>query len=366
MAGSSTQQHYTLVDGLRGVAALAVVLYHYMHFAMTGTDHDRYVEYLSLQPFRTVLGPFYVDGHYAVQLFWLISGFVFAAVYFGRNTTTRGFAANRFARLYPLHLLTLLIVAALQAAALAKLGHSLLYDNFDWRHFALQLFFASDWLEGQGHSFNGPIWSVSIEVVVYALFWFLREPLRRAGPVGLLGAIGLCLMASALGTVTRIPVCAFYFFSGVALLRLHEWLGSRWRLPVVLGFAVIGGVGLAQDNAMLREVAGLTGLFAAVLLALASIENWTSAGLRRASGWLGDCTYGIYLWHVPLQLALMLVLLPAVNPAILASKAWFLPLWLGAVIGTARLSFVWIERPAREALRRLGTPRGKGQAAWAG
>lgn len=366
MPQARTPQHYTLVDGLRAVAALAVVLYHYMHFAMIGTDHDRYVEYLTFQPFRSGLALFYDHGHYAVQLFWLISGFVFAAVYFERDTTTRGFAANRFARLYPLHLLTLLIVAALQAAAVTRLGHTLLYDNFDWQHFALQLIFASDWVEGQGHSFNGPIWSVSIEVVVYALFWILRRPLDKAGPVGLLGVIGLCLLASALGAVTRIPVCAFYFFSGVALLRLHKWLAWKWRLPVVTGLGALGAIGLAQDNAMLREVVGLTGLFAAMLLALASLESRTGAALRRASAWLGDCTYGIYLWHVPLQLALMLALLPQFNPAVVASKTWFLPLWLGTVIAAARLSFVWIERPAREALRRLGKPRRKGQAAWAG
>ena len=88
-----------------------MLLYHYMHFAMSGTDHSRYTHYLALQPARWLLAPFYDYGFYAVQLFWIISGFVFAAVYFDRAVTGRAFAANRFARLYPLHLLTLLVVA---------------------------------------------------------------------------------------------------------------------------------------------------------------------------------------------------------------------------------------------------------------
>ena len=107
----------TLIDGLRGFAAVAVLFYHYMHFAMIGTDHERYFEYLDYQPARAAFAILYDWGFYAVQLFWMISGFVFAAVYFGREATTREFVVNRFARLYPLHFLTLLVVAVLQFVA---------------------------------------------------------------------------------------------------------------------------------------------------------------------------------------------------------------------------------------------------------
>lgn len=82
-----------------------------------------------------------------VQVFWIISGFFFAVVYLGRAVTIRQFVIHRFARLYPLHFLTLLFVELLQGLALSLIGHTLFYENYDWPHFALQLGFVSDWLD---------------------------------------------------------------------------------------------------------------------------------------------------------------------------------------------------------------------------
>lgn len=349
----------TLVDGLRGFAAIAVLFYHYMHFAMIGTDHERYFDYLEYQPARAVFAVLYDWGFYAVQLFWMISGFVFAAVYFDRPASTREFVVNRFARLYPLHFLTLLVVTLLQFVAVNRVGHTLLYDNFDLWHFVLQLIFASDWLVGSGQSFNGPIWSVSVEVVVYALFWMGRNQLRGFGPGGWIAVVALCLMGNLLSEVSRIPNCAFYFFTGAALLRLHGWLerrdsGIRHTVCVVL--VVLGWVALMQGSGLAREAVAIPALSGAALLFLAAAEHSAPPALCRASSWLGDCTYGIYLWHVPMQLALMLVILPDANPAEFAAQGWVLAVWLLAVIAVARLSFIWFERPLRERLRTLARP----------
>ena len=89
---------------------------------------------------------------------------------------------------------------------------------------------------------------------------------------------------------------------------------------------------------------------------LAALEGRAPHGVRRASGWLGDCTYGIYLWHVPMQLALMLVILPDGHPAEFTAQGWFLLVWLLAVLIVARVSFVWFERPMRERLRAWAEP----------
>lgn len=349
----------TLIDGLRGFAAVAVLFYHYMHFAMIGTDHERYFEYLDYQPARAAFAILYDWGFYAVQLFWMISGFVFAAVYFGREATTREFVVNRFARLYPLHFLTLLVVAVLQFVALSRVGHTLLYDNYDWGHLFLQLFLASDWLVGSGQSFNGPIWSVSVEVVVYALFWAGRGALRTFGAGGLLAVIALCLLGNLWSEISRIPNCAYYFFIGTALFRLHACLDARppaWRSVTALAFAILGWAALEQGSGAAREIVAIPALSSAALLVLAALEGRAPHGVRRASGWLGDCTYGIYLWHVPMQLALMLVILPDGHPAEFTAQGWFLLVWLLAVLIVARVSFVWFERPMRERLRAWAEP----------
>ena len=351
---ADASSRYTLIDALRGVAAIAVLFYHYMHFFMAGTDHTRQLAFLQRQPAQAWLSPLYEYGFYAVQVFWIISGFVFAMVYLGRQATTREFVINRLARLYPLHLLTLLIVALLQGIALRRFGHTLFYDNYDWPHFALQLGFASDWLNWTDHSFNGPIWSVSVEVLIYAVFWLLRPVLERVGWIGLSAIILLCLLGNIVGAYTRVPMCGFYFFQGVALARLHGQLGTRvgGRLGAGLVLFALGAAGLAWRGAMPREALGIPGLAGAAVLLLAGAERAAPPLLRRVGQWLGDNTYGLYLWHVPVQMTLILALLPFVDPAELAQNSWFLAAFVLGTTALARASFVLFERPTREWIRR--------------
>ena len=138
--------YLSLIDGLRGAAALFVLVYHYVHFFMAGADRRRMENYLDFVPAADVLHPLYRYGFMAVQVFWLISGFVFAHVYRDRRVGGQSFFINRLARLYPLHLLTLLVVGALDLIALGKLGYTPIYSNFDWQHFLAQLFLASEWI----------------------------------------------------------------------------------------------------------------------------------------------------------------------------------------------------------------------------
>ena len=345
---------FTLIDALRGAAAIAVLFYHYMHFFMSGTDHTRKMAYFQLQPGHAWLSLLYEYGFYAVQVFWIISGFVFAVVYLGRPVTTREFVVNRFARLYPLHLLTLLIVALLQGIALRQLGHTLLFDNYDWSHFGLQLVFASDWLNWSGHSFNGPIWSVSVEVLIYAVFWALRPVLERVGWPGLATIILLCLLGNVLGAYTRVPMCGFYFFQGVALARLHEQLDGRAKSRLFAGLVLLalGAAGLAWGGAMPREALGIPGLAGAIVLLLAGAERVAPPLLRRAGQWLGDNTYGLYLWHVPVQMLILLALLPSRDPASFAQSGWFLAAFVLGTTALARTTFVLFERPMRQRIRR--------------
>lgn len=125
-------------------------------------------------------------------------------VYLGRAAITREFVINRFARLWPPHLLTLLFVALLQGLALCRRGDTLFYDNYDWAHFALQLGFASDWLNLTGNSLKGPIGSVSADGLIYAVLCVLRPVFERVGWLGLGAILLFCLPCYVLGVWTRV------------------------------------------------------------------------------------------------------------------------------------------------------------------
>ena len=79
----------------------------------------------------------------------------------------------RFSRLYPLHIATLLFVAALQPLYFNLTGYFFGYQNNDLTNLVLQLLMASNATVQNALSFNRPIWSISVEVLVYFFFFMI-------------------------------------------------------------------------------------------------------------------------------------------------------------------------------------------------
>jgi peptidoglycan/LPS O-acetylase OafA/YrhL len=287
---------------------------------------------------------FYEQGGAAVQLFWIISGFVFAAVYAGSGVTAGTFFQHRLARLYPLHLVTLIVVSALQALCMWHFGRALIYPDSTVPTFLLHLVMASGWTSATAASFNGPIWSVSAEVLIYGLFWLSLRHLFHWGVVLPLGAAGAFL---ALSSLSPIAACGGYFFIGCAVYVTHRSLTEPLQLA---GAIVACSVFACLLLAGFQGIAVLF-LFAGGTLACAALEE--SAASRWASRvpWVADNTYGVYLWHIPVQLILLLSLSALGIPRAVAFSPWFLALFIGTVVCLARASFTNIERPARTAIR---------------
>jgi peptidoglycan/LPS O-acetylase OafA/YrhL len=339
--------HYYAIDALRGIAALAVVVFHYK-FVTLGPE-------FSNAPLFHLLKPLYYHGHFAVELFWAMSGFVFSAVYSRGRHTTRAFVVNRFARLYPLHLLTLLIVALLQAISIASFGHSQIWHANDAYHFILHLFLASNWGFEQDYSFNAPIWSVSIEVVIYAVFWSVSGFLYRRGalfPLALSAGF-LLLWAFAVPGVL-FWTCGAHFFGGAAIFKLYDRMRATILAPIALGGVIAAG-GAVIYLFFHSTPAAVFAVILAILLTVAAIDRGAVRRVTSRLGWLGDSSYGIYLWHAPLLIGLCIILdLWAGNRSV-AMQPWFLLLFLAAVTALAHVSFVHFERPVRLYLRRWGT-----------
>ncbi len=119
------------IDGLRGLAALAVLLAHYDHFFLRDPSGHLDLPNPGDLPYASLFSLIYGYGHLAVPLFWMISGFVSTHVYLNQPISARGFAVARFARLYPMHFSVGNMVAAIQITSLRLNGHEQIYGNTD-------------------------------------------------------------------------------------------------------------------------------------------------------------------------------------------------------------------------------------------
>lgn len=342
--------YFGWIDATRGIAAISVVIFHYTHFYMAESGARPIQVALMDVPYSAVLWPFYQYGEVAVRLFWVISGFVFAHVYWSRDATVRDFAAARFARLYPLHIVTLLLVAGLQVFSMHMTGHWQVFGNNDLRHFVLQIFLLDHSLNlSDGLSFNGPIWSVSAEIFVYILF-FVTLPLTKRRPL----TVSLLFSIAAFGFLSVRPdgfiiahwafVCAVFFFAGSACFAIYRALRGKTSsvVTVALGLAVIAWVGFASGTSNVALIAACC----AVILALAALETLVT-GSGRIATFLGDISYSIYLVHIPIQIiALIIADVGFAGDRSFAQSHLTLPIYLLVSIGLAHITNIYFEKPA--------------------
>lgn len=344
------KRHFDTLDLTRMIAAVAVLFWHYQHFFVPDVlPYGFHVNRRATEPLYALFAIFYDYGHLAVQYFWAVSGFVFAHVYLADDNARGRFWPARLARLWPLHLLTLCLVALLQTAYHARHGHYFIYAWNDTRHFVLNMFMAQSWGFQNNESFNGPTWSLSTEILAYAVFWVALPALRRV-PFAMLAAI-------AVGAVAILPAryptgdvlgCILYFFAGTGLylLLLRDWFRPALLVPLAAGLLLAGWV--AWTFWRLGTVSTPAAVIAVVALA-AAVDLADTRRILSFGKTLGDASYGIYLWHFPLQIALVLAV-PAIQTA--AGHAAFLALFIGGAIAAGFASHAWIERPAQRAVLR--------------
>jgi peptidoglycan/LPS O-acetylase OafA/YrhL len=345
------KHEYLAVDLLRGFAALSVIVWHYqcLYAGTPGATilfHNR-----NEQPLYWLLRPFYEYGAGAVQLFWAISGFVFAAAYINQRQTAKHFFVARLARLYPLHLVTLLAVLGIQTFSLHAFGHIQIGGVDDLYHFFLNVFFASEWGFEKGFSYNNPIWSVSVEVVIYFAF-FLSIPIVARFRFAVPAALAVLFhQLQTRGVPGAFWQCGYFFFGGVFLFSVVDRLG---RLALALGVALIAlwsykGYGVV--DATLWYVFPL--LFAGILVCAASIDRFSIARpVTVKLAWIGESTYSTYLLHMPLMMVILCVFdATGVNRlAFIGSVIFFVP-YIVCLFGIARLSYLYFEVPMGRAIR---------------
>jgi peptidoglycan/LPS O-acetylase OafA/YrhL len=352
---TAAKHNFYSIDILRGLSAIAILIFHYFHFLDGGGSMDLDDSLLQEVDTLNFLGLLRDHGSIAVMLFWTISGFVFMNVYAGLNPNFKTFWVNRFARLYPLHFVTLIIVSAIQLSALYIFGHHLVYDNNSVTQFILHIFLASEWFTPNAHSFNGPIWSVSIEIIIYAIFFLYV----RLFPINLLTQVAALIgfgAAMVLIPDSTIPVCGAFFFGGMLCYSFFFFCPADYRSGILAAaltvFALMTTLYVGWgEHFPLPMTAWLLAIFTPLLLSLALSETIGLHRWYKRAHMVGDITYSTYLWHSPLQMLFLFGAGLGAWPLAWIRSDAFVIGYVVVVCVFSWFSFRYFERPAQGWIR---------------
>jgi peptidoglycan/LPS O-acetylase OafA/YrhL len=370
------------LDVLRGLAAIAVVFWHWQHVQLLGGPKLTWpplpgsVNPVS-EPFYVLLRPVYEYGFYAVDLFFLLSGFVFYWLYRkqieAKSITLLQFSVARFSRLYPLHIATLLIVAALEFWFHSLSGQFFVYPANDSMHFVMSLFFIQ--LSGPNAAFNGPEWSLFIELLVYAAFFSAARMGALRYNIGSIVGFALGLLLWHLDKRLSLARGLSGFFLGGIMFSVYSFIVSNSRARAI--FFAIASLTLVGWSALLANIytggvvrsylarssvlnddqglllAILYGLFPISILTAALLESLWNVPYTKLA-WLGEASYASYLLHFPLQIVLALAVYLNIISIAGSRSTISLVAYIAVLIPLSVFVFRRFERPMQNRIRRFG------------
>ena len=327
-----SKPRYEILDGLRGVAALMVVLFHIF-------------ETYSKGPAFQIIN----HGYLAVDFFFVLSGFVVGYAYDDRwdRMTTWGFFKRRLTRLHPMVIAGTLVGAALFFFSGTAFPKTLQVEG--WK-FALCLVMGlfvipcGKGLDIRGwnelNSFNGPQWTLTLEYIGNILYAFIFRHLPKIALAVLCVLCAFFTLDLTLGwdvfglfpkpqynviggwslepqqiyiAFTRL---LYPFLCGLLISRIlpshrtaanpsgspiHVKGGFWWcalAIVVLLSIPCIGGKQGVPDG--IFQAVCILILFPLIVLTGAGSRT-TDAFSTRVCRWLGEISYPIYITHYPLM-----------------------------------------------------------------
>jgi peptidoglycan/LPS O-acetylase OafA/YrhL len=298
--------YYKSLDGLRGIAAMLVVIFHFYSYPNGYYSTDDYSVYKKITEI----------GQHGVSLFFVLSGFVITRILIHGKTDNHYFASfflKRILRIAPLYYMFLIIwfgvLPLIIQVASVPLSNQLPY------YFYLQNVFSTF-----GVPLNGPphFWSLAVEEHFYMMWPFavFYIPTKHLGKV--IGAsVCLILLLKCIMIQNKLPIHDFTLTrmdqilmgSYLALLELKGYFkpqSVRYYLklaflviPLALILHILGSHFHFAKELFKYSLLGIVfASFLAVVLSLKSTSIVNRLLAIRALQYLGRISYGIYVWHV--------------------------------------------------------------------
>jgi peptidoglycan/LPS O-acetylase OafA/YrhL len=312
------RQEIRSITGLRAFAAVAVYL---NHFGLPGFSPDW-------------LSNISTNGGLGVPFFFVLSGFVLALAYEDRPLIIRQFFIDRVARIAPTYYVGLAFALFYFFAT-----NNLQLDHIFWFHlFGLQAWFPTS---DSGFAFNGPAWTISVELFLYATFPFLYHQLIKKDRFG-----GNWLAVSFLGiSCSLIPFSIHLYFLGElnGLENQHIW---TYALPFhYLGLFILGIAGYKARSYFLVKLPNrlIRGLICDLLIVayalvfiLINLKDPQHPLIAKAA----------QFWLLGIPTALIFVLLSVTPGSLISRFLGFQPVWFAGKISMVfyllHVPTVWI------------------------
>jgi peptidoglycan/LPS O-acetylase OafA/YrhL len=289
------------LQGLRGIAVLAVVIYH-CHARLEGT----WIHYASLW------------GWAGVNLFFTLSGFLITSILIearGKPHYFRNFYARRALRIWPVYFLLLIVCYSVPEWFLGDT----LANQSHWQTLVSYALFVQNLRPTPLPGTLGPTWSLAIEEQYYFVWAplvflgamaFFRERLTRLFlPAILLAMLIVSPLVRHLHPLWLTGTHTLIHLDGIALgsllaLGLYSiqlarktwlWIGAACALSGFAAAATIAGGTSLLDTALAFGFVGV------VLMSVAGTgaRNWLAAVLRRGPlAYYGKISYGMYMTHI--------------------------------------------------------------------
>jgi peptidoglycan/LPS O-acetylase OafA/YrhL len=300
----------TQLDGVRGVAILLVLIWHYVRGQLV--PGYSIVAYRASNAFSLAWS--------GVDLFFVLSGFLIAGILLDhRNTSNffRIFYIRRVCRIFPLYFLLVALFFVVSIATPLAASPSfewLFHQPFPFWSYAT---FTQNFFMGArgdfGPNWLGITWSLAVEeqfyLIVPLLIYFLpRRALVCIFSIGILGAPFLRQVSPGFHAFVDTPWRADSLLSGALLAVLVRWppfvsgaRSNRTALVSVFGVFLVGAVVLTRRPELMG---GLNHLWLAALYStfvlIAFVGNVRVVGPileSRVLVWFGRLSYGVYMFH---------------------------------------------------------------------
>ncbi|WP_198159386.1 acyltransferase family protein [Methylomonas lenta] len=339
-----TGNRLAFADGLRGLAAFWVVLYH--------MSEGKHLEHLKPLMPHSIYAAVFDAGHLGVGVFFVLSGFVMAYTV-RQATVNRAYAVNfllrRMIRLTPPYYFAIIVTLVLAFVKGKALG--LPYELPNVTQLLAHAFYMQGLL-AMPH-FNIVYWTLCIEVqfyVAFAMLFFIADSssrhfdgnTARSFVIGLMAIIALCWPLGLISTTVWPGVFFEFWFSFLAgvLVCWGLLMGGYFRLSAILFCLVLLFAGLLNASQLTLTVA-VTGLVMACASAFDRMNTWLN---WRWIQWLALISYSLYLLHNPITGLSFRVVHLLIPPGITADIIGVTTTLACCLIGSY-LAFWLIEKP---------------------